>query len=361
MEGDLFGEIFGDDSSHESDQTTKSDVPTKIDAHQLKHRKPALSSRIAQSVPIAADDIRRTYSKLLESALNKQTLLAIKTTISKIAIPNMKTTLIFPRGNPHGLSYLELNGVDVFADYFHNSMTSSPDVLFFSHDAQISGFEDGTSMLVSKFTLTGSRLFTITAHSDGQRLPDPPAVKVLHSSLQGVCVNDTSRKQQQLTSAATSSSSNGTSNTNSNADNKTTCVTQMTADNIPFVDIPLNFKTTNHGGETKYDSYKKQRTNNILGAYIDHQDFTENSLRHKNDRVLGVSTANSVSEVEKNDIHKSEFSENEVLVAGQNTKFGHGEMLPIPVKWSLNGVHKYYINQEHKIYKIYLLAAFNHK
>lgn len=331
--------------------------------------------------PVPADDAKRLYPKIFESVANVHDVNKMTKALRDICTPSFVGIFAYPRGNPHGVAYRELYGVDVFSDYFSASMSGAPDSIFFLHDTQIVGYEDGSSMIICKLTANGSRLHTVTAEMNGYPMPNPHTIEELHDSLEKSKASETLREddseQQQLPTEEQSlfyndqntpssrsdipSIVSGSEDVSGERDDDEEEEGSSSSDGLNSVGLPLVFKAKN----SKFDRYKKLRVNTV-GAHVTHRDFSETSLRVKNPssskvyapQIKNEDDAAPVAKKQRAEVTRESFKAEEVVVSGSETKFGLSHMLPEPVLWSVHGVQKFYVNSQNQIYKIHFLLAF---
>lgn len=275
-------------------------------------------------------------------------------TLKQFCVPNLKGIFAYPRGNTHGRAYTELDGTEVFADCFYTALSAAPDCVFLLHDTQIMEYENGTSLILCKFSANGSRLHTVTAKKDGELLPVHPSVQALNKTLEW-------EKIHKITPTSSSSSSavhhhvvpNGNESDEENEEGEV---------GVKVKDLPLTLK----GSVSKYDRYKRQKVD-TMGAFVTHKAFSENSLK-----PATIATAVAVNAVksedgllsstvppEHADITRECFEKSEVLLGtSKDMKFGLSEALPAPVRWSIHGIQKFYVNSDNKVYRIHYLIAF---
>jgi hypothetical protein len=246
-----------------------------------------------------------------------------------------------PRGCPQGLAHLELSGVDVLADYVFKSFTAAPDSMCFMHDTQVVGHEDGSSLIVSKFSVSGSRLFTVTAETQGQKLPDPPALRVLHSALE---------REKKVATETVSGPPSGAKGKARKLEQQNTALDGGEGGGARDA---IKQSVVFRGATNKYDRYKKQKVNTV-GAYVSYKEFSETSLRVKArpaDKTTGAGHSPSSTLVEG-------FRDDEVMIAGGEMRFGFSALLPLPVKMHVVGVQKFHVNAADKVYKMEFIVAY---
>lgn len=246
----------------------------------------------------------------------------------------------YPKGNPHGVSYRELHGVHVVADYLTHCNASSPDSLFLVHDTQLvvaaPDRADDASFIVCKFTANGSRLYTVSAEQQGVPLPDPAAVQLLHSSLKRTLTRDESASTARSASTHTAAAASAPSGDAAESESEQ-------RPEVKSIMAPVSFR----GAANKYDRYKKQKVS-TLGAYVQYSEFSESSLKSTSTRRKAVQPSEGLVAVSGGD----------VMIAPQGTTFGFSPMLPVPVVMCLHGVMKLYLNADQRMHRLDFTVAF---
>lgn len=296
--------------------------------------------------------MRQSFPKLYERSINLHDQTDLYQTLKSFSVPDLFCIVNYPRGNPHGISHRELHGLEVVADYFHKSISCAPDSVFLFHETQLVEHEDGTAVIICKFSGTGTRLHTVSAMTDGLRRPDHPAEKVLRRTAQAKSYIQPSTVPMPVPSSASTASP---------------------AAVVPTIKQPVLFKAT----VNKYDRYKKRKTATI-GAFVTHNDFSEGSIKRRSTQHPRAAAAQAqASALVKNgnafggnhhhnngltltatDVAALALLPVDIMVAGKETTFGHSALLPVPLKWCIQGIQKFYINADHKVYKMHCLIQF---
>jgi hypothetical protein len=311
--------------------------------------------------------------------------------------PDLIAVADFPRGNQQGVMYRELNGLEVVVEYIFCLMSCSPDSFYFIHDTRLVGNEDGTTLISSKFTVTGSRLYVVTAEVDGKILPNAPAVSKLYNELEKAKLEQSSMIGADNSGQFAISQAGGVQEQLTESKPNIVKSPPLVTEGMEAIKQSVVFRTDS---TNKYDRYKMHKTGTI-GALVNYKEFSENSLRVrerssaagsnnsssssggtntttttsstgdcemknsadsqptcdvKNQKVGEI--ASSTADTTLLNARKRALPPEEVMVAGREVRFGHSAMLPMPVRVSIIGVQKFYVNSNNKVVKLEWLAYY---
>ncbi len=247
---------------------------------------------------------------------------------------DITSILSYPNGNPHGVSFRQLNGKDVTIDYLHKSFSSVPDSLFLIHDTKLFSCPSGCSVIICRFSANGSKLYGVTAMNNGS-----VAIPQTSNASEQDIKPEASMKRTSSDVSADSGS----------------CIAddyeyQYHAEHINFQETP--FEET----MSKYNPHKKQMLN-TLGAYVEF---------HAPQCVLDSNTTAAVSRIQGtskkvcNSMFQSiptHLAANDVMVVGNETSFVHSALLPYPIKWKISGTIKFLVNEFDRVQKLELMIV----
>lgn len=118
---------------------------------------------------ISRDDIRYTYPPRYYAAINSGCKEDILSFLNDVALPEVVflSKLRTIRKDSFVPAHLEVKGIDGCGVFFEKMLTAIPDVMMEHSDVSIQMFKDGETIIWSKFSIQGSKVFELNGLEEG--------------------------------------------------------------------------------------------------------------------------------------------------------------------------------------------------